>query len=251
MRGPSSSRSPPRSASRVGPHSGAHGKLVRPAPRHAGRSRPSAVASGGLQRSDLSDKPWFVGRWNRAITSRRDQPSSNLGERSESLLAVDDGVERIIGALRRTGELDRTYVLFTSDNGYMQGEHRIPQGKMVPYDPSTQLPLLIRGPGIPRGRRTKALSGDVDLAPTIMQATPAEASPARRAHTASLRARRQGPPPAAVPAHDGRSERRRGARTPAREGRAGRSRGCPPGARSGPPAGSTSSTGAARASSTT
>ena len=50
-------------------------------------------------------------------------------------------------------------MIFTSDHGYMQGEHRIPQGKMVPYDPSTQVPLLIRGPGIPRGRTTKALVG--------------------------------------------------------------------------------------------
>ncbi len=153
------------------------GKLVRPAPRHAGRYAGRLLPRpAGFNESDLSDKPWFVGRWNRAITSRREAAiQQRWRERSESLLAVDDGVERIIGALRRTGELDRTYVLFTSDNGYMQGEHRIPQGKMVPYDPSTHLPLLIRGPGIPRGRRTKALSGDVDLAPTIMQATPAEA----------------------------------------------------------------------------
>ena len=99
-----------------------------------------------------------------------------MHERWASLPAVDDGVEDIIGALRRTGELDNTYVIFTSDHGFMQGEHRIPQGKMVPYDPSTQVPLLIRGPGIPRGRTTKALVGDVDLAPTILDATPARPS---------------------------------------------------------------------------
>ena len=70
-----------------------------------------------------------------------------------------------------SGELDNTYVIFTSDHGYMQGEHRIRQGKMLPYDPSTQVPLLIRGPGIPRGRSSKALVGNIDLAPTILQAT--------------------------------------------------------------------------------
>ena len=41
--------------------------------------------------------------------------------------------------LRRAGY----YILFTSDNGYMQGEHRVASGKILPYDPSTQLPLLI------------------------------------------------------------------------------------------------------------
>ena len=57
----------------------------------------------------------------------------------------------------------------------MQGEHRIREGKMLPYDPSTHVPLMIRGPGIPRDRTTRATVGDVDLAPTILDATPARA----------------------------------------------------------------------------
>jgi arylsulfatase A-like enzyme len=93
-----------------------------------------------------------------------------MRERWESLLAVDDAVARIIGELKRAGELDDTYVIFTSDNGYMQGEHRVPLGKMLPYDPSTQVPLLMRGPRLPRDRETKALVGNIDLAPTILQA---------------------------------------------------------------------------------
>jgi N-acetylglucosamine-6-sulfatase len=153
------------------------GKLVRPAPRHRQRFAHTALPKPpSFNESDLADKPWFVGRWNRAISARREAAIlKRMHERWASLPAVDDGVEAIIGALRRTGELDNTYVIFTSDHGFMQGEHRIPQGKMVPYDPSTQVPLLIRGPGIPRGRATKALVGDVDLTPTILDATPARA----------------------------------------------------------------------------
>jgi arylsulfatase A-like enzyme len=151
------------------------GKLVRPAPRHRGafsgmqlRKQPS------FNEDDLGDKPSFVGRFNRRISARREAAIlKRTRERWESLLAVDDGVQRIVDELRDTRELDNTYVIFTSDHGYMQGEHRIPQGKMVPYDPSTQVPLLIRGPGIPRGRSTKALVGDVDFAPTVLDATPA------------------------------------------------------------------------------
>jgi N-acetylglucosamine-6-sulfatase len=153
------------------------GKLVRPAPRDRGRyARMALPKPPSYNEGDLSDKPRWVLR-NRAINPRREAAIlSRRRERWASLPAVDDGVEDIIEALRDTGELDDTYVIFTSDHGYMQGEHRIPQGKMVPYDPSTQVPLLIRGPGIPRGRTTKALVGDVDLAPTILDATPARPS---------------------------------------------------------------------------
>ena len=152
------------------------GKLVRPAPRDRGRYAHMPLPKPPSYNEDVSDKPRWVTR-NRAITSRREAAIlSRVHERWASLPAVDDGVEAIIEALRSTGELDNTYVIFTSDHGFMQGEHRIPQGKMVPYDPSTQVPLLIRGPGIPRGRTTKALVGDVDLAPTIMDATPARPS---------------------------------------------------------------------------
>ena len=52
----------------------------------------------------------------------------------ESLLAVDDGVQRIVDALAASGELDSTLLMFTSDNGMEHGEHRIPFGKNLPYE---------------------------------------------------------------------------------------------------------------------
>jgi N-acetylglucosamine-6-sulfatase len=152
------------------------GKLVRPEPRDRGRYAHMPLPKPPSYNEDVKDKPRWVGR-NRAINSRREAAIlTRMHERWASLPAVDRGVQAIIETLRSTGELDNTYVIFTSDHGYMQGEHRIPQGKMVPYDPSTQVPLLIRGPGIPRGQTTQALVGDVDLAATIMDATPARPS---------------------------------------------------------------------------
>lgn len=151
------------------------GKLVRPAPRHRGRYANWPLPKPrGFNEGDMSDKPRFVAQRNRVITPRREAAiTKRFRERWESLLAVDEGVERIVKALRNSRELDNTYVIFTSDHGFMQGEHRIPQGKMVPYDPSTHVPLLIRGPGLPRGRTSGALVGDVDFAPTVLDATPA------------------------------------------------------------------------------
>ena len=96
-------------------------------------------------------------------------------DRQESLLAVDDAVAAIVAALRRKHELGNTYILFTSDNGYMQGEHDVPSGKMLPYEPSTAVPLLLRGPGIPAGAVSRELVANVDLAPTILDAARARA----------------------------------------------------------------------------
>ena len=87
--------------------------------------------------------------------------------RLESVLAADRGVARIVAALRRTGSLRDTYVVFTSDNGLIQGEHRIRGGKEQPYEEAIRVPLVIRGPGIPQGETSRSTVVNADLAPTI------------------------------------------------------------------------------------
>jgi Sulfatase/RTX calcium-binding nonapeptide repeat (4 copies) len=74
----------------------------------------------------------------------------------------------MLAALRDAGELDHTYVIFTSDNGFMHGEHRIPMGKIHAYDESSRVPLLLRGPGVPAGATANGLATNADLAPTIL-----------------------------------------------------------------------------------
>jgi arylsulfatase A-like enzyme len=83
---------------------------------------------------------------------------------------MDTAVGRMLDALAATGELDNTVIIFTSDNGYMRGEHRIHAGKTVPYEPSTRVPLVIRGPGFPAGIARQQLAGHIDLAPTMADA---------------------------------------------------------------------------------
>ena len=65
--------------------------------------------------------------------------------------------------------------MFTSDNGFMHGEHRIPSGKVVPYEHSIRVPLLMRGPGVPRGAQVDRLAANVDLAPTLLDVAGARA----------------------------------------------------------------------------
>jgi N-acetylglucosamine-6-sulfatase len=146
------------------------GVLVRPAPRHRGAFASARLPhAASFNEADISDKPRFLRRRAHALT-RGDvwRIQRDARARSAALLAVDDGVARIVSALRRSGELDETYVIFTSDNGYMQGEHRVRSGKMLPYDPSTRVPLLMRGPRIPAGRVSRELVANVDLAPTLL-----------------------------------------------------------------------------------
>src|SRR5439155_21474181 len=101
----------------------------------------------------------------------------NYQQRLESLLSVDDAVGQIVNELAAVGKLDNTYIIFTSDNGFMHGEHRIPAGKIVLYEPSIRVPLVLRGPGIPRGRHRSEFAANIDLAPTIVDVT--HAQPAR------------------------------------------------------------------------
>jgi arylsulfatase A-like enzyme len=87
--------------------------------------------------------------------------------RLEMMRSVEDGLAQILAALEARGIASKTYVFFTSDNGYMNGEHRLAQGKGVPYREATEVPLIVSGPGIPPGSVSRQLIANHDLAPTI------------------------------------------------------------------------------------
>ena len=69
--------------------------------------------------------------------------------------------------LRATKQLDNTYIVFASDNGFHLGQHRMPAGKQTPYETDIHVPLLVRGPGRARRRARHPLAGNTDLAPTF------------------------------------------------------------------------------------
>jgi N-acetylglucosamine-6-sulfatase len=86
-------------------------------------------------------------------------------------MAVDEGVGAIFDTLRATGQLDETFVFFTSDNGYFFGEHRFTSGKSLPYEPAARVPLAVRGPGVPRGRKASRLTSTMDIGATALALT--------------------------------------------------------------------------------
>jgi N-acetylglucosamine-6-sulfatase len=85
----------------------------------------------------------------------------------ETLQALDDLVEDVVNKLSSVGELDNTYLFFTSDNGYQLGENRIPEGKALAYEESIHVPLLVRGPGVQAGSSTDKLVISTDYLPTF------------------------------------------------------------------------------------
>jgi arylsulfatase A-like enzyme len=98
-------------------------------------------------------------------------------QRAESLYLVDESVKKIIGALRANDQLDNTLVVFTSDNGYFLGEQGRPHGKVLPYEPSLRVPVVMRGPGIPEGEIRTDPFLSIDFAPTFADLADATANP--------------------------------------------------------------------------
>jgi len=88
--------------------------------------------------------------------------------RLRALRSVDDAVARTVRQLRRADELDQTYFVFTSDNGYQLGEQGI-LGKNRLFEESLRVPLVIRGPGIEPGTRNDTPVSLVDLVPTLLR----------------------------------------------------------------------------------
>ena len=135
--------------------------------------------------ADVSDKPEYVSRRPKLRGKGLEAVEELHQQRLETLQAVDRGVARVVKALHRNGELGNTVLVFTSDNGYLVGQHRIREGKVVPYEPGIRVPLLVRGPGFPAGVTRDQLVGTQDLARTF--ASIADADPQRVLDGVSLR----------------------------------------------------------------
>jgi arylsulfatase A-like enzyme len=142
-----------------------------PAPRHLfSESSMPLPKLPGFNEKNIRDKP----KWLRKQARRRlPKPLRRLinnerRRRAEQLLSVDEGVRQVIEELDDQGILDETYVIFMSDNGYFRGEHRIAGGKFLAYEPSARVPLLIRGPGIPKGATSDELVSGIDVPQTIL-----------------------------------------------------------------------------------
>jgi len=95
--------------------------------------------------------------------------------RAGSLRAVDDHVKQLVETLRDTHQLNNTLIVFTSDNGWLQGQHRITGDKFLPYEESIRVPFVLRGPGVPAGETVHGQVSNIDFAPTLVDVAKAAA----------------------------------------------------------------------------
>ncbi|WP_440223164.1 sulfatase family protein [Dokdonella sp. MW10] len=151
---------------------------VRGAPRHRG----TVASDVGLDRLvpsydeiDVSDKPaWHAREYPPMRDADKDALDRGLRHRLEALRGLDDMIGTLRTALERAGRWDDTVFVFTSDNGWLNGEHRA-WGKVLPYEGSIRVPLFVRGPGIDAAQLRDGMVLNTDLAPTLLARAGGEA----------------------------------------------------------------------------
>jgi N-acetylglucosamine-6-sulfatase len=156
---------------------GRPGRDPRPAPRYASKSsRFKLPKPPSFNEADFADKP---SNMRNAAPSMSDaqirQLQLDYEGRIGSLLAVDDHVKKLIATLKATHQLKNTLIVFVSDNGWLQGQHRVTGDKFLPYEESLRIPLIVRGPGVPAGETIRGQVANIDFAPTLVDAANAKA----------------------------------------------------------------------------
>lgn len=141
-----------------------------PAPRHsAWFPNTRAPRTPSFNEADVSDKPSFIQQQPLLTAEEITRIDEQYRRRLRSLQAIDDMVAQIVQVLTQTGQLDNTYIFFSSDNGYHMGQHRMMPGKYLPYEEDVRVPLVVRGPGVPPASVRLDLASSIDLAPTFAE----------------------------------------------------------------------------------
>jgi len=103
--------------------------------------------------------------------------------RAQQVEAIDATLARIETKLRAEHLMKKTYIVFSSDNGYHMGEHRLLAGKQTAFDTDIRVPLIVAGPGIPKGRVVREMAQNTDLDPTFVQLAHGTPSPSIDGHS--------------------------------------------------------------------
>jgi len=159
---------------------------------------------------DLEDKPaWFKKRldtwhgiygplfdWRKAFPDSSPEAVKDFARMVRAywgtLLSVDDSVGRLYDFLKAQGELDNTLIIFTSDNGLLEGEHGMVD-KRTGHEPSIRIPLVVRYPGLTASNRPRVIeqiTATIDFAPSILDIC--NAPPLEKVHGSSWKRLAQG-----------------------------------------------------------
>ena len=138
-----------------------------PAPRHASLfPTVQAPRLPSFNEADVSDKPAYIQAMPLLTAQQIAQVDELYRQRIRSLQSVDEAIAALVSTLQSVGQLDNTYIFFTSDNAFHLGEKRMSAGKYTPYETDIRVPFMVRGPGVPKGGTMAHMTTEVDLAAT-------------------------------------------------------------------------------------
>ena len=123
------------------------------------------------------NKHWLVRQQTAVTKDIATHMDGIYKSRLEALRSVDAHIEQIVNLLEQKGELENTYIIYTSDNGFQLGQHRLVGDKRHLYENDIRVPFIITGPGIPANVTTDRPVLNIDIAPSIYELVTGETEP--------------------------------------------------------------------------
>ncbi len=149
-------------------HKAVHGPFT-PAERHKNLFENETITRAPNAQDNWDGKPALLRDVNgHAPVKGVGSPDELIKNQLRCLTAIDEGVGKILETLEQTGQLDKTFIVFTSDNGYFWGEHHLGDKRWA-YEESLRIPMVMRYPKlIKAGSKIGQLVMNVDMAPTML-----------------------------------------------------------------------------------
>ncbi len=144
-----------------------HGPFT-PAPKYIGHFANESAPRTPNFNASTDTKQWLMRQLSPIDESGAEGIDRVHNERWETLLSVDDYVGEVVSMLESAGQLENTYILYTSDHGFQLGQHRLPGDKRHLYEHDIRIPMVMRGPGIQAGSKVDQAVLNIDVAPTLV-----------------------------------------------------------------------------------